>query len=123
MKRLGLWILGAALGSFAAGMNVGLVAPGLIAACGKGPAGLDSDYVARLVVDYGLTARQEQSVRLVLQRCHEEEMAAFRNAEASTLPQAIQNKLLEARGRMEKRIRAALDAEQRARYDLDSRPK
>jgi len=124
VKHLGLWILGAAVGSFAAGMNVGLVVPGLVAACSKSP-GLDAEsgYLAQLVADYGLTQKQERSVRLVLEQCREEELAVFFSADASTLPPGMLKEILAARGRREQRIRAVLDAEQRARYDKDSRPK
>lgn len=124
MKQLRFWILGASLGSFLAGMNVGLVVTRWMAGDGIAT-GPDSDqsYVRSLVLDYSLTAAQERSLRFVLQRCREEEEAAFRSAEPALLPPPVQNQLLAARGRMEQRIRALLDAEQRARYDLDSRPK
>jgi hypothetical protein len=123
VKRVGLWILGAAVGCFAAGMNVGLVAPGLIEACSKPPSGPDAEYLAQIVADYGLTSQQERSIRLVLERCREEETAARLSADLSTLPPAIQQAVLAARGRAENRFLAVLDAEQRARYDRESRPK
>ena len=123
MKSVGFWILGAAVGCFAAGMNVGLVAPGLVDACRAKPPALDEDYIAKLVADYKLTAAQERTIRFVLERCVAEENAAYRLADPSTLPPAVQKGLLEARGRAEKRIMAVLDAEQRARYDSESRPK
>lgn len=123
VKRLGLWILGASVGCFAAGMNIGLLAPGLIDACSKPAPGPDTEFLAKLVADYGLTAKQERSVRLVLERCFEEEGAALRRVDVSTLPPAIQSEVLAARGRMEQRFRAVLDAGQRERYDNDSRPK
>lgn len=124
MKRLRLWILGATLGSFLAGMNAGLVIPRWLTS-DHDAAGPESDqaYVRSLVADFALRADQERRLRFVLQRCREEEEAAYRSAEPALLPPSLQTQLLEARGRMEQRIRALLDPEQRARYDLVSRPK
>jgi len=122
VNRLRLWILGTALGSFAAGMNVGLVAPRLFAAEDHRVVAADEAYARSIAADYGLTRGQEASLRMVLQQWREEEISAFRTAETSMLPPAIQTKLLVARGKVEQRIRAVLDEDQRARYDLATRP-
>lgn len=121
MKRVPLWILGATLGSFAAGMNVGLVLPKVFAADG-GSRTPEGEYVRDLVERYQLTAAQERSLRLVLQSAHDEEIAIYSGAEPSQLPPAIRNRVLAVRGRTEQRIRAVLDDGQRARFDADSRP-
>lgn len=123
MKRLRLWILGATLGSFLAGMNAGLVIPRWMAGDHAAARDTDQAYVRSLVADFALRADQERSLWFVLERCREEEEAAFRSAEPSLLPPSLQTQLLEARGRREQRFRALLDPEQRARYDLVSRPK
>ncbi len=121
MKRVPLWILGAALGSFAAGMNVGLVVPRVFAADGGMPAP-DADYVRDLRVRYQLTSAQERTLRLVLQSARDEEIAIYTGAETAQLPPAIRSRVLAVRSRTEQRIRALLDVRQRAQFDADSRP-
>ncbi len=121
MNRLRLWILGAALGSFAAGMNLGLVAPKLFAAEDHRITG-DEAYVRSIAADYGLTSQQETSLRMVMQTWRDEEVSVFRSAaEHSMLPPAIQSQLLAASGRLERRIVAILDEDQRARYRVDTK--
>lgn len=125
MRHLRLWILGAALGSFVAGMNVGLVVPRVLAG---DEAELpdyvrhDLDYVERLAATYGLSGDQQHRLRLVLQALHDEEFGALRSAEAAQLPLPVQKQVNEARSRAQLRIRAVLTDAQRARYDIDSRP-
>lgn len=121
MNRARLWILGAALTSFATGMNVGLLIPKVMASENEVPAP-EADYVRELVARYALTADQERRVRLVLQGSRAEEIAVLSSTEATQLPMPIQSRLLAVRSRTEQRIRAVLDEGQRARYDLDSRP-
>jgi hypothetical protein len=123
VTRLRLWILGAALGSFAAGMNFGLAIPAVVAAIDDDAAAdPDQAYVQTLTADYALTAAQQRSLRVVAQRWREEELAVFRGAELSQLSPAMQGQLLTVRTRLEQRIRALLDPEQLARYDQKSRP-
>lgn len=123
MNRLRLWILGAALGSFLAGMNVGLVIPKVVVAC-DAEAGVPDyeDYVRRIATEFKLSADQEHSLRLVMQAEEEEVNRALRSADVQQLPKEIRNKLLAARSRSEQRLRAMLTAAQRERYDIDSRP-
>ena len=121
MSRVGVWILGAALGSFAAGMVVGWMVPQAMAA-GSEPSA-DADYVREMVARYELRPEQVRSLRIVLQGWRDEEIAVLKNAEATQLPPPIQARLLQARSRLEQRTRALLDDEQRARYDLASRPR
>ena len=121
MNRARLWILGAALGSFAAGMNVGLLVPRVLAGGTEVPAP-ESEYVRDLVAKYALTSDQERRIRLVLQGGRNEEINVLSSTEATQLPPPIHNRLLAVRSRTEQRIRAVLDDEQRARYDVDSRP-
>lgn len=122
MKRVPLWILAATLGSFAAGMNVGLAVPKVLAAGARVPTP-DDLYVGDLVDRYGLTAAQERSLRLVLQSARDEEISIYTGAEASRLPPDIRREVLAVRSRTEQRIRALLDEGQRARFDADSRPR
>lgn len=121
MNRARLWILGAALGSFAAGMNVGLLVPKVLASGTDVPAP-ESEYVRDLAAKYALTSDQERRIRLVLQGGRNEEINVLSSTEATQLPPPIHNRLLAVRSRTEQRIRAVLDDEQRARYDVDSRP-
>jgi hypothetical protein len=121
VNRARVWILGAALGSFAAGMSVGSVLPQVMAAENEAPS-TDSDYVREMVATYGMSNAQERTLRLVLQSSREEEIAVLKSAEATQLPEPIQRLLLQARSKLESRIRALLDDEQRARYDRASRP-
>lgn len=125
MRHLRLWILGAALGSFGAGMNVGLLIPKLAA----GDEALlpdhlrhDLNYVERMVGSYGLSAEQARTLRQVLQAMRDEELKVLREADTAQLPRALQSKLLAARDRAEQRLRAVLTPQQRHRYDQDSRP-
>ena len=122
MKRLQLWILAAALGSFAAGMNVGLAAPSSLAATDAADDSADDAYVHAMVSDYDLSRAQQAGLRMVLQSCRQAEMAAFRTAEIEMLPESIQRALLQARDLCERRIQAILDDGQRARYELATRP-
>lgn len=121
MKRLPVWILGATLGSFAAGMNVGLVLPKVFAG-DRGALSPEAQYVRDLVQRYDLTAAQEHKLRLVVQSGREEELAVFSSTETSQLPPAIRNRVLAIRNHTEQRIRVVLDDRQRARFDADSRP-
>lgn len=121
MNRVRLWILGAALGSFAAGMIVGVVVPRVVAA-ETGVLSADAGYVRDMVASYGLSAAQERSLRLVLQAWRDDEIAILKSAEATQLPEPIQRRLLAARSQLEKRIRTLLDPQQRLRYDAASRP-
>ncbi len=121
MKRVRLWILGAVMGSFAAGMSVGLLVSQAMAA----PVEIrpvDGDYLRDMVSTYGLTAKQERQLRFVLQKGREEEIAILTSTEATQLPESVQSRLLGARRRMEQRTQALLDDRQRALYEAASRP-
>lgn len=127
MKHLRLWILGAALGSFVAGMNVGYTIPKALAAgdlAAELPAHLREDlaYVDQIVANYGLSSAQERSLRLLMQAKREDEDRALRSAPAAQLPRSVQERLLQARSTSEQRLRALLSPAQRERYDIDSRP-
>jgi len=122
VKRVWPWILGAALGSFAAGVTVGWVAPSIVAA-GGAPATPDDAYVADMVAKYDLRAEQARGLRLVLQAAREEEFAVLKSAEVGQLPPSINARLLQVRAQLEKRVRKLLDATQLERYEQASRPK
>ncbi len=127
MKHLRLWILGAALGSFVAGMNVGFAIPKVLAAGDSGAALPDEvredlEYVQRIASTYELSAAQTRSLRLVMQAARDDALRAFLAVEPSQLPPALQTKLLAASSKREQRFRALLTEPQRARYDIDSRP-
>jgi hypothetical protein len=124
VRRLPLWILGAALGSFAAGMNLGpALHRGFGAADAAAVADDDLAYVRRLVEDYGLTRAQERSLRMVISTRNHEELEVLRTAQAAAeLPPSIQNPIRAVRARAYQRIRALLDDEQRRRFDDASGP-
>lgn len=121
MKRVQFWILGAVVGSFAAGMSVGLLVSQAMAA----PVEIrpvDGDYLRDMVATYGLSAKQERQLRFVLQKGREEEIAILTSTEATQLPESVQSRLLGARRRMEQRTQALLDERQRVLYERASRP-
>jgi hypothetical protein len=121
VKSLRWWILGAALGTFAAGVSVGMAIPRVEVALRAEVAGQDADaiYVEMLTEKFGLTARQRRSLAIVLANSRREELAVLEEAAAAQLPPAIQNRLLAVRSHTGSRIRAVLDDAQLARYDRD----
>lgn len=104
-------------------MNVGLAIPNVLAD-ETGAAGFDADrdYVQRIVARYGLSSEQERSLRLVMQAEREEKLQAWLSAVVAQLPAALQNRLVAASRKSEQRLRKLMTEEQRARYDIDSRP-
>lgn len=128
MRHLRWWILAAAFGTFAAGMSVGLAIPRVEAAMRDGSATTDGDnardaeYARDFAARYDLNGQQQRSFGMVLLSGRNEQLAILGQTDISQLPDPIRNRLLEARRRTERRVRALLDDEQRARYDRDSRP-
>jgi hypothetical protein len=116
------WILGAALGCFAAGMTVGLVAPGIIDAI-AGTAAPDPDvlYVRKLAADFDLSASQERSLGMVVQYKRKAEDELLRNAQPDQLPDPLKNKIMIVRREATERIRRVLTKEQRERFDRQAR--
>lgn len=121
MKHVKVWILGAALGSFAGGVSVGSAIPRVLAgdSATRTP---EYEYAHDLAQRYGLTAGQERRLLFVLQNERDEKDAILRSAHHTQLPPAIQNRLMAASRSTEQRIKAVLNAEQRARYERESRP-
>lgn len=119
MDSLRLWILGVAAGSFAAGLIVGGILPGVRAGARSAQ---EDVYVVDLRDRYGLSDAQVRQLRMVLQKQAEEEMAIFLGAQQSQLPLELMSPVLATRNRTKQRIRMVLDDEQRARYDEDCRP-
>ncbi len=124
MKRLRLWILGTALGTFVAGMSFGLAVPRVLAAVVDRSADVDPDaaYVAQIASRYGLSARQQRSLALVLQNANRERLMVLTSADPTQLPPALQGRLQQVHNRTEQYLRAVLDPAQRELYDRDSRP-
>jgi hypothetical protein len=122
VKPLRWWILGAALGTFSAGVSVGMAVPKVEAAldAAGSPSDPDADYVAMLTEKYGLTARQRRSLAIVVAQGRRDEVAVLEEAAAMQLPPAIQGRLLAVRNLTHQRIRAVLDARQVADYDRDA---
>src|SRR5262245_56091364 len=120
MVPLRLWIVGVALGSFATGLIVGGMLPGARAA--SVAMHDDNEQALELRDRYQLTESQFRSVRMVLQKNREDELAIWLGAQQSQLPQELMGRLLQVRDKTKKRIRMVLDDEQRARYDEDCRP-
>jgi hypothetical protein len=122
VKPLRWWILGAALGTFSAGVSVGMAVPKVEAALDAtgSPRDPDADYVAMLTEKYGLSARQRRSLAIVVAQGRRDEVAVLEEAAAMQLPPAIQGRLLAVRNLTHQRIRAVLDARQVADYDRDA---
>ncbi|MCA8963411.1 MAG: hypothetical protein H6838_00560 [Planctomycetes bacterium] len=82
----------------------------------------DAEYARDFAARYDLNGQQQRSFGMVLLSGRNEQLAILGQTDISQLPDPIRNRLLEARRRTERRVRALLDDEQRARYDRDSRP-
>lgn len=121
MSPLRLWILAVALGSFAAGMVLGIALPDVLTRP-TAAATPEQGYVSEMAQRYGLSAAQQRSVRLILQHRREQELEILSSAELNQLPQGLQNRWLAAQSMTERRIRAVLDEQQLALYERDSRP-
>jgi hypothetical protein len=118
------WILTAALGCFAAGMIVGLVAPGVVEALTGPDSAPDPDtaYVRKLAADFGLTGAQERSLAMVVGCRREAELDVVRKAaSADQLPQPLKTQLQTVRRQATERIRHVLTPEQCARFDRAAR--
>lgn len=102
-------------------MNVGIALPRVLAsdAAKSSP---DRAYVREMAERYGLDGKQERSWLLVMQWLHDEDQAIVSSTENSELPKSIRDRRSQANRTAEQRIRALLTAEQRARYDAESRP-
>ncbi|MCB9879122.1 MAG: hypothetical protein H6835_16120 [Planctomycetes bacterium] len=116
-----LWILAVALGSFAAGVVLGVAVPELWAQ-GRHEQTPEEDYVHEMATRYGLNAAQTRSLRLVLQHDRERQLEILRTADWSQLPPELQNRRLKEQRATELRILQILDERQRALYERDSRP-
>ena len=122
MKGPQAWILGAALGCFAAGMTVGLVAPGIIdVLAGTAVPDPDVQYVRKLAADFDLSAGQERSLAMVVQYKRKAEDDLLRNAQPDQLPDPLKNQIMKVRREATERIRRVLTKEQRERFDLQAR--
>ena len=124
-------MLAAAAGCFAAGTGVGLLIPRFAEAEAMPRSAqeefnmntkADNELVSKLVADHGLTQSQERSLRLIMQNQREQEFALRLCARVDELPAATQYRLQTLRYQTTQRIRVVLDPQQRARYDLESRP-
>lgn len=122
MKPTRGWILAAFLGTFSAGVSVGIAAQTLqaVLGAGDGERDHDADYVTMLSDKYGLPAQQRRQLAIVVAAGRREELAVLEEAAAAQLPPTLQGQLLAVRNRTHQRIRALLNAEQAARYDRDT---
>lgn len=118
MESLGLWILGVAAGSFAAGMVVGHTFQSSCAAEALGSPE-DREFLRDLTTRYGLSGKQQHQLRLVLQVDAERRDAISRSLQGTLLPEPQRAEMTALNTATENRIRALLDDEQRARYDRD----
>lgn len=115
-RALRPWMLGMALGCFAAGVVTAWVGGELLAST-RAAAGLDDDYLQNLTTRFGLTAGQQRSLRLVLQNERESEYTILSSTEWAQLPPPILARLLVVRDQTKKRIRMVLDERQRDLFD------
>jgi hypothetical protein len=118
MRTLRLWILGSAVGCFAAGMVVGHTFSHAADSATEDIVEQVRDLTGR----YGLSADQQQRLHLVLQHGREREIAILRSAQVDQLPPPQMAAVLKERNATEQRLRKLLDDEQRERYDRESRP-
>ncbi|MEY4829186.1 MAG: hypothetical protein RLZZ562_982 [Planctomycetota bacterium] len=81
----------------------------------------DAHYVQQMAQDFGLTGRQQQSLRVVMQRYRDEQLQVFRHADFDQLPESLRAEMTAARRRQSERIRELLDDEQRRRFEDRSR--
>lgn len=116
-----LWILGMALGCFAAGMVIGSVCTKQVIQ-GQASPEPEHPYVEGLVANYGLSAAQTRSLQIVLQAERAEEQALRLGIGWNDLPAGAQAQLLAARARTRQRILALLDPQQRAAFERASEP-
>lgn len=122
-NSLRLWILGCAVGCFAAGVGAGFALPDLVRAAGRTDGAVDPDeqYVQQMTADFGLTGSQQHQLRIVMQRYKDEELLVYRGAKFDQLPPSLQSELTAARRRWSGRIRALLAPEQQHRFDEKAR--
>ena len=112
--------MGLALGSFAAGILVGIVVPEMFAAERR----LDSPQEdAQFLTDkYNLSAEQHRQLVMVFEEYQRIDLNILRSADPSQLhPDIRARRLLNSR-KADQRVRFVLDETQRALYDRDSRP-
>ncbi len=119
MNPLRRWILGLAVGCFAAGVGVGLVVPSMVSASGGGEGTDDpnEEYVEWMTSEYGLDARQQKVLRVVLERTAQEEFEVFRQANIDQLPESLHAEVIAVRRRQTARVRAMLSAAQQEQFD------
>ena len=118
-----LWILSCAVGCCLAGMFLGAtILSTAVAGRSEDVAGdPDAHYVRQMAQDFGLTGRQQQSLRVVMQRYRDEQLQVFRHADFDQLPESLRAEMTAARRRQSERIRELLDDEQRRRFEDRSR--
>lgn len=104
-------------------MLLGVTIPDIAAAGRSVPDAGDPDvqYVQQLAQDFGLTGRQQQALRVVLQRYREEQLQVFRHANFDQLPESLRAELTAARRRQGDRIHELLNDEQRRHFETWSR--
>jgi hypothetical protein len=81
----------------------------------------DAQYVQQMAQDFGLSARQQQALLVVMQRYREEQIQVFRHASFDQLPESLRAELTAARRRQGERILEVLDEGQRKRFEDKSR--
>ncbi len=115
---LRVWIIGLALGSFAAGTVVGVVVPEMFAA--ERRLETPQEDVAKYLTDkYGLSAEQHRRLVMVFEEYHRMDLNILRDANPSQLHEDIRAKRLLNSRKADQRVRFVLDETQRALYDRD----
>jgi hypothetical protein len=114
---LRVWILALALGSFAAGIVVGIVIPEMFAA-ERGPE-TAQDSAKFLTDKYGLSAEQHRLLVLVHEEYERIDFQILKNLKPSQLDPAAQAERLQNSRKADQRVRFVLDETQRALYDRD----
>ena len=106
-----------ALGSFAAGLVVGIVLPELFAA--ERQQGVTLEEPQYLTDKYGLSAEQHRSLVMVFEEFHRNNLNILREANPSQLSPDLRAKRLLNSRKAHQRVRFVLDDKQRTLYDRD----
>jgi hypothetical protein len=114
---LRVWIMALALGSFAAGIVVGIVLPEMFAAERRLETPQEDAHY--LTDKYGLSAGQHRRLVMVFEEYHRIDLNILRSANPSQLHDDIRAERLLNSRKADQRVRFVLDEKQRALYDRD----
>jgi hypothetical protein len=119
-SRLAGLLIAAVLGSFAAGVAVGLALPAAWSAIGGGaePHHPDDQYLRRMTERYRLSKEQVRVLRMVL-FARDQEIRKIFDDDPQRLPKPLDREYRDALSRANERIEHVLDPDQRRLYLAD----